>query len=231
MKKTLQYFLFISVWLHSSTANAYLVSQDLLNSGDGLLTLDTSTGLQWLDLTQTTNISYNSILDGYGGWLGMGFRYATSNEVVNLYQAAGIPPTGPGAVTIMASDPVYESVQALVNFLGETGSNYQVTFENHFSAGATADLFPDTESVNCQIFTSVGWQIDSIGLLYFAHSGTNMCIGVDGQNSRIGSFLLRDTTAVPLPAAFWLFGSGLLGLVKIASRKGPKSSANEWSDD
>ena len=31
--------------------------------------------------------------------------------------------------------------------------------------------------------------------------------------------LVRDTTVVPVPAAAWLFGSGLLGLVGLARRK------------
>ena len=44
--------------------------------------------------------------------------------------------------------------------------------------------------------------------------GTGKLSGVDGQ----AVYLLSETSAVPLPAAVWLFGSGLLGLLGIAKR-------------
>ncbi len=36
-----------------SPAYAALVEQDLFTAGDGLLTLDTDTNLEWLDVTET----------------------------------------------------------------------------------------------------------------------------------------------------------------------------------
>ena len=38
-------------------------------------------------------------------------------------------------------------------------------------------------------------------------------------SSGTASFLVRDVTVVPVPAAIWLFGSGLIGLIGIARRK------------
>ena len=37
-------------------------------------------------------------------------------------------------------------------------------------------------------------------------------------NSEVGIYMVR-TSAVPIPAAVWLFGSGLIGLVGMARRK------------
>ncbi len=69
-----------------------LVQKDLVpGRGDQLLTLDTATGLEWLNLTVTANHSYLDVLAGFGGFLGVfGFRYATSTEVGTLYIHAGI---------------------------------------------------------------------------------------------------------------------------------------------
>ena len=69
-----------------------LVSIDLNTSDDGLLTLDTETGLEWLDLTQTDlGMSFNQMsaqLDPGGTF--EGFRYATEGEVLTLVNNADI---------------------------------------------------------------------------------------------------------------------------------------------
>ena len=45
-------------------ASAALIEQDLFTSGDGLITLDTSTGLEWLDVTETLGQTYNAVAAG-----------------------------------------------------------------------------------------------------------------------------------------------------------------------
>ena len=59
---------------------------------NGTTTTDTDTGLEWLDITETTGLSYNEVLasdyvtnDGY--------RFATEAEVHQLYTNAGGTPT------------------------------------------------------------------------------------------------------------------------------------------
>jgi hypothetical protein len=60
-------------------------------SGDQLITYDTDTNLQWLNLTATANRSVNEVLAGFGGFTTTyGFRYATGGEVGSLLQHAGI---------------------------------------------------------------------------------------------------------------------------------------------
>jgi hypothetical protein len=61
-----------------------LSNGDLRSPGDCLLTRDRRTGLEWLNITQTTRQSYDSITAGFGGYLDQGFRIASRSEVEGL---------------------------------------------------------------------------------------------------------------------------------------------------
>src|SRR5215831_1623366 len=71
--------------LPSTPGRAALTSMDLLAPGDGLITRDTATSLDWLDLTPTVGLSFNQVAGGVGGWTGLGFQYATTTQVMGLY--------------------------------------------------------------------------------------------------------------------------------------------------
>jgi hypothetical protein len=74
----------------ANPAGPVLVQEDLHAPGDGLITLDRNTGLQWLDLTATQGLSVEDIEKGAGGWLPLGFRYATFDEIKTLYADVGM---------------------------------------------------------------------------------------------------------------------------------------------
>ena len=78
--------------------------------------------------------------------------------------------------------------------------------------GNTSSSLGELSSLILQIDNSAG---DRIQMGVTGGSGTLPGIGYqfDGTWTRV--------TAVPIPAAVWLFGSGLLGLVGIARRKRP----------
>jgi hypothetical protein len=100
------------------SASAELVSVDLGGNGDGLITLDTETGLRWLDWAQTRNRSYDIVARQLspGGSLD-GYRYATEDEVRTLYEHAG-------AVYIDEMNGIdpenIPATQLLASLLGET---------------------------------------------------------------------------------------------------------------
>lgn len=73
-------------------AGAALIEVDLFTAGDGLLTRDTATGLEWLDLTATTGRSYQQVLADVGGWRSLGFRHATGTEVCAFFAAHAFAP-------------------------------------------------------------------------------------------------------------------------------------------
>lgn len=70
---------------------AVLHPHDLVpGSHDRLLTLDTHTHLEWLDLTATLGLSYNET--GQSPYVTRwNFRFATAGDLVGLYTSAGLP--------------------------------------------------------------------------------------------------------------------------------------------
>lgn len=98
---------------------------DLQSSDDPIFGLDaiiydTETGLEWLNLTFSEELSYLEVIDEMkpGGYF-EGFRYATTTEIEDLYLHAGVPLIGWSTDTSI--------VDACVNFadlLGPTGTRF-----------------------------------------------------------------------------------------------------------
>ncbi|RDH82473.1 MAG: hypothetical protein DIZ80_09280 [endosymbiont of Galathealinum brachiosum] len=192
--------------------NAEIVSIDWKTSGDNLITLDTSSGLEWLDLTATSNRSYNTINSSFGenqefeGW-----RYATYSEVGTFWDAFGGDSNhydgwstqNNGLFDLIA--PYWGDLycEATGCNTGEGYSNAKLqygTLYGHYYA-QILDL-TDDPTLQDQ---------DYAHLLSSTSKDTAF-------NSTTGHALVR-VSAVPIPAAIWLFGSGLIGLILTAKRK------------
>lgn len=110
-----------------SPAQAELVEADYLSYGDGLVTVDTETGLEWLDLTQTYNRAYVDTLEDIkaGGHL-EGWRFATEQEVFTLLEnTMGITAGArykPAAYANEGSERYNEAIEFMTMF-GESGIN------------------------------------------------------------------------------------------------------------
>jgi hypothetical protein len=92
---------------YAATAQANLVSADFKTPGDGLLTRDTRTGLEWLDLSQTANLTYASVLSGANGFTKKErFRLATKLQVDGLFQSARQEPSTFPANAMVNGDAV-----------------------------------------------------------------------------------------------------------------------------
>lgn len=87
--------------------------------GEGALSLDCNTGLEWLDLTLTQGRSVNDILNGFGGYIDAGFVVASTDQVEKLAQNFGVLNTG------VASDleADREATKSMIEYLDETASD------------------------------------------------------------------------------------------------------------
>jgi len=193
----------------SSNASAAVVSADWNNLGDNLITQDTVSGLNWLDLTETNGLSYDYVSGQLGtGGQYEGFRYATDSEVVALWANWGVNLATGASGSISGPD---SNVQGAASTLG--------------------NIFP--EASNQYLAGALGITIDSPATgnrsqlgAFITFNPTNTYYYLDGSYAQLdsnalvysGSYLV-ETAVVPIPAAVWLFGSGLIGLIGIARRK------------
>jgi hypothetical protein len=106
----------------ATPAAAQLSHVDLVpRSGDAKITFDAATGLYWLDLTETVNLSVPDIGGGSGGWIASGWRYATPTEICNLFAhyALAVQDCGSASATSAPGD----HVGGLQQFVGVTAEN------------------------------------------------------------------------------------------------------------
>jgi len=199
----------------SVNVNAAIVEIDWNLSGDNLITRDTSSGLDWLDLTVTNGMSYNTVsLELISGGSLEGWRYATNTEVTSLWSNWGLDFVEDTFITIPGLDP---AVYSATDIIGDT-------FNNSFSGftvgavGMTSDLNP----VNSDYKFIMGvYHVDhhpTQQLTAYMGGSINDTVHIDVANPMQGSYLVQ-VSSVPVPAAAWLFGSGLIGLVGFARRK------------
>ena len=106
----------LSLW--HPPAQAALISMDLAEQNDGLLTFDTDTGLEWLDLTETADLSINQVLAG--GFVTVGFfRYVSSDELRTLYLNAGITEFLSSTVEKTTDSTQIDATRHLIALLGD----------------------------------------------------------------------------------------------------------------
>jgi len=192
----------------------------IVGTADGFgvdsLTIDTNTGLEWLDWTESTNISYPDIVEQFGsGGDFEGFRHATSREIITLLRNLDVGfilddymnfEEG-GAVAAVTPDNG-ESLSAALSYVGQTG-----TFDGRPSAWAiTGDPLPDPSDFglrpNSEFSPGVLLEIARDGSSVVNNAISAFRVG----NFQIGHALVRQTI-VPEPASFLcLLGLGILGL-------------------
>lgn len=192
-------------WLVSTT-NAALVEIDLLSAEDKIITRDTRTGLEWLDLDATPGVSVGNILRSEAWVNNYGFRFATAEEVSDLWvNSFGVNLTAGGFISIN-----YAPAQNLVAFMGGV--------QDTTSAG---DIDRYIWGSNRATPSNTGWR-QSYVFINDTNSTAQFSLNhqdQDLENSLQDQHFLVRATVVPLPPALLLFGSGLLGLFGISRRK------------
>jgi len=103
----------LALW--AGAAGAALVERDWSVAGDGALTYDTATGLEWLDVTATAGLSYNQVFAQLGpGGAYEGFSFASGQQATDLFAAVGLQEF-PGGTSSEGG-----KIETLLGFIGVT---------------------------------------------------------------------------------------------------------------
>lgn len=174
----------------------------------GAYLTDTGTGLDWLDLTATRGLSYNTVLGNMpaGGW-----HFASLTDVSTLFtDAGGVGPYnfsgGNGSVLVEgAATSLLRSLMGDTSPLGLPGG-----------AGLTSDV---DLSVGCcgpyPNFLAMYFDLPPTTDYLLVPFGS---LDPNAADRSVGSFLIR-TAAVPEPVTVSLFGAGLVGAAALRRRK------------
>ena len=155
------------------------------------------------------------------GWLGV------NSNVQNYYGVGGVRGNNPDGLWI--ADGLANGRVAEITFdaiFGASISDFSIDTTTHFISNLTFEVFDmDSNSIfNSAIAVTSGALTDPGTYQTFAFSSAN---GVSGFSITGGSAegntsidnVIVNASVVPVPAAVWLFGSGLIGLVGFARRK------------
>lgn len=201
--KYIKYLITVSALVLSTSTNAALVERL-----GGLAYYDTEADLTWLadansaggmlSLAAANTWAENLIVDGVGGWrLPETLQPDPSCDFQNADESSGMNCTGS------------EMGNLFYNALGNNAGALTNT-------GPFSNLFP-TDYWSSTKFEPIPG-IDDLAWTF--HMGTGRQAWTVDRNVKFVLVMQSgDVSAVPVPAAVWLFGSGLIGLIGIARRK------------
>ena len=192
----------VAVCVAGEDVRADITSRDS-SYGPDTLTLDSDTGLLWLDVTLSTPYSYNEILvELLPGGEFYGFQLASRSEVTIFWEHAGIA---------LSDDFVpenYEPIRNLMDYVGITGLGAgNLGGDEHFDfvVGHTAetDICYSSSGPYDAVYTAglAAYDPDLTGRASFGF------VPVDNEYPYHGSWLF---TPVPVPSATLLCTIGLL---------------------
>jgi len=226
--------LFLPLLVSNAQAAFTSINSDELNinpffySRSSLMYDDTS-NLDWYRATGSIDYIKNEFLAPNDG-----FRFATKNEVISMVNGFDFSPS----LVTTSSSRNSASISAAKNFINTFGYSFSrhntgyledwvsVSVMTMYSTGVDTYGYFDTSYVEGdQVWIEGGvWTSQSINnALYRFHTPYNN-IMPDFFQYHTGAFVVRDhdylaVSEVPVPAAVWLMGSGLLGLCGLSRKK------------
>jgi hypothetical protein len=189
----------------SGAANAELVSSHLNVIGDNLVTVDTSTGLEWLDTSLTRGDKYNDYKAG-----GFGFRLPTYEEFETLYINNLTEIENPyvaGSINLGYNSDDFAWMATLFS-TNQTEINYEaVSIGIYKHERGDVEVFNINASSASGLSVNSGWRISS----YFYKYGVMLVSDGGVSISSINDPSINQVSSVPLTSSIALFGlSGLL---------------------
>jgi hypothetical protein len=156
-------------------ANAILIDM-------GTITRDTTQDLDWLDITESVNFSFNDIASGAGGFLAEGWRHANEAEVCSLFIDLGMTPPCPSptpSTPTFVFDPSLPDV--IASLIGNVSGGSFIRVDGIFDDGYAED----GQTGLAQILEF------SRGAQFFVR---NDQFGSSGRLPVVGNFLVRSIT-------------------------------------
>lgn len=206
---------------------------------DQWLTRDTAYGLEWLDVSLTNGLSVQQVLAG--DWVKQGFRYATQGEVSGLVShalSASLPPAqsvqglaqqlGAPERSVYPFDPSVTNVPlyelyGLVVTPAASGGSSQVQ-SAQISAGIDYDGSVVTDPVYlCTLVCEPGAHDDFLHLIESTGGGSTYVYFRNASPTDaapwLGSYLVRETAAVPEPSTWVLLVAGAVAVASTVRRR------------
>lgn len=190
---------------------------------------DTTTGLEWLDFGAlvgdpiTFGHSINSAEASYGASNGS-WRLADYDEVYGLFDMFFpiFTDSGDGSMSLI-EDESSDIIQAR--------NSWFLAFGTDAPAPANGTSITTNDSITLSsrgFYLDAGGAVQELGVTItgaplesklYGPDYRKWVTGRDEEYTNYGIFMVRDYSVVPVPAAVWLFASGLIGLVAVARRK------------
>lgn len=191
----------LGVWAFASSASAAFVSLDYHTGGDGLITFDSLSGLEFLDFSVSLGQTPTTALGANPG-----FRLATRTEVETLFGHFGLSSIGTGAT--VAAD--FAAGQQFDSLFGNTLSAFNGAVrqsQGHvLNAQNTVDLF--LTELRTSPASPTGFSTQFIGLG-----------NVLGSGSSVAAEYLVRAGGVPEPGAWSLMLAGFGGVGALLRRR------------
>ncbi len=196
---------------------------------NGYYTTDSRSGLDWLDVTETVNMSYNQVtaqlsLGGsYAGW-----RYATGiefNTMIKNYTETAFDVTATGEV--IHNEGLLDTLHPLLGstldsfWIHDSNTTYDAKFgkeENQYH-DITRGFIHNSLSPSSPGLAFIN---DNDKAYFYQDTTVVLGSGINPaqQGYDTGSFLVRNTvTTVPLPPTAGLLAFGLFGLAGFSHKK------------
>lgn len=203
---------FTFIFIFPSTGHTALIESDFLTSNDSLLTKDTESGMEWIDITYTQGASRTVVRNGYKDLVTThGFRYATQSEVTNLFFSAGI-----NNIANEFTESNHNSIEYLQSLIGVTTSMGYGEYD-WANGPVTSGLVDFDPYVTFKSAVATMQLLDPT--LYGRATDEDYIISDNVSISWAGSYLVREIQPVPIPAAFYLFTLGLISIFTLGRRQ------------
>jgi len=158
--------------------------------GDGRLILDRKTGLEWSAIA-APNAPYNDVVTQFGpGGAFEGFRYASTNEVLELWSHAGITVIG-GASAAANAGPV-----GALRSLGMGINDDNASSDSY--CGRTGDAGPEISGESTHQLLCLVALVGFPRLPYRAAAASVRGSVKDSTRASLGSWLVRRSASPPL---------------------------------